>query len=386
MGKNRVLMKAEQSATASRINAAITEWVTDTSADDYMIGTEKDDWIICYGGNDTLEGLGGNDDLWGGSGRDTVSYWHAVRVDLSKRVAYSLDGAEGTDKLLDIESVEASDEDDILIGDNADNDLIGFGGNDSLEGGKGADYLSGGQGNDTLVAGAGADTLYGGSGDDLYRVDAASDTVFEGVESGTDTLYASGLGTYALAENVERLILTGQGKSSATGNAQDNSLTGNAANNTLKGMGGNDALNGGGGRDTLKGDAGNDVLNGGGDRDTLEGGAGNDTFVFSTALGASGKNIDTINDFSATDDVIHLDNDVFKAFSAENVTLGQEAFYAGWSAYQGHDADDRIIYNTISGALYYDADGSGAGAAVRFADLGFPTHPTITYQDFFIVA
>jgi serralysin len=33
------------------------------------------------------------------------------------------------------------------------------------------------------------------------------------------------------------------------------------------------------------------------------------------------------------------------------------------------DADDRFLYNTLNGALYFDADGSGRGARVLIAGL-----------------
>ncbi|MDD2828460.1 MAG: hypothetical protein PHW18_02670, partial [Sulfuricurvum sp.] len=47
------------------------------------------------------------------------------------------------------------------------------------------------------------------------------------------------------------------------------------------------------------------------------------------------------------------------------------------------DANDYILYNTTTGTLSYDADGSGATAAVQFATL--TGHPTVTSVDFTVV-
>jgi Ca2+-binding RTX toxin-like protein len=58
-----------------------------------------------------------------------------------------------------------------------------------------------------------------------------------------------------------------------------------------------------------------------------------------------------------------------------------------WSSNAGtaHDADDRIIYNTSTGRLFYDSDGNGAGAAVQIAIIG--NRPSnIASNDFVIVA
>jgi Ca2+-binding RTX toxin-like protein len=138
-------------------------------------------------------------------------------------------------------------------------------------------------------------------------------------------------------------------------------------------------LSGGSGRDALKGGAGDDTLIGGLGNDTLTGGDGNDVFVFNTA---TAKNVDTILDFVSGRDKIQLSQSIF----TDAGLIGNLSTDAFWSAATAHDASDRVIYNSTSGALYYDADGNGSGAAVQIAILGVQTHPTIDYKDFAVIA
>ena len=64
-------------------------------------------------------------------------------------------------------------------------------------------------------------------------------------------------------------------------------------------------------------------------------------------------------------------------------TLSMDTFLAGDGVTQAQNANQQIIYNKTSGALYYDADGSGTEYdAVQVAVIGTTTHPLLTYQDF----
>jgi Ca2+-binding RTX toxin-like protein/methionine-rich copper-binding protein CopC len=149
---------------------------------------------------------------------------------------------------------------------------------------------------------------------------------------------------------------------------------------------GNDTLTGNANANTFMGFGGNDVLRGAGGNDTLTGGAGSDQFVFDAAL--SGAGVDTLTDFTRGADKIVLDDDVFTALgttgTVAGVALSAAAFNAGSSAV---DAADRIVYNSSSGALYYDSDGSGSAAARQIALLGTTTHPTgLSASDFLVIA
>ena len=160
-----------------------------------------------------------------------------------------------------------------------------------------------------------------------------------------------------------------------SGTAGANSLTGSAGVDYIVGLGGNDVLVGLGGNDKLEGGSGNDKLYGKEGADLLTGGTGRDIFVFDTAISSG---VDTITDFLAVDDSIQLENAFFTGLSTGS--LSSSAFYIGAAA---HDSSDRVIYDKASGALFFDADGTGSVAALQFAQLTAGT--AVTRADFSII-
>jgi Ca2+-binding RTX toxin-like protein len=147
-----------------------------------------------------------------------------------------------------------------------------------------------------------------------------------------------------------------------------------------------DILNGGAGDDYIKGKSGNDIIDGGEGNDTLKGKGGNDTFVFDTALN-SDKNIDLIEGFTSGSDKIELHQSIFTELTA-GITLNASNLFSSADITSGNDfsGSSQILFNTNTGALYYDADGSGSAHAIQFATLGSGLHPAITSSDFIVVA
>jgi Ca2+-binding RTX toxin-like protein len=165
------------------------------------------------------------------------------------------------------------------------------------------------------------------------------------------------------------------GNDTVYGNNKTNVLGGAGGNDVLYGRGGGDIMDGGAGNDTLYGEGGNDILVGGLGQDTLIGGAGYDFFGFDTR--PSSSNIDVIDDFNVRYDSILLTKKIFKVAADSKGYIKSSAFWTGSSA---HDANDRIFYNNNTGAVYYDADGTGAKTAVQFAQLD--ANLKLTYKDF----
>ena len=305
----------------SSISAPLTVAATVFNAGQLLVGTA---------GNDILAGTL----LY----NETVSYAYAtapITVSLATSNQQNT-GAAGLDKLTNIDNLMGSDYNDSLSGNGKNN------------------VLDGGDGNDKLNGGIGADTLIGGLDNDTFVVNSVDDVVIEYLNEGTDKI-SSGV-TYTLPANVENLTLTGLLAINSTGNDLANKITGNTANNQL---------NGGAGSDTLDGGVGTN---------TLTGGAGKDIFKLTTA-----DHIDTITDFTVVDDTIKLENSVFTALTTTG-TLATSKFRVGAQAI---DADDFIVYNNMTGALLYDADGSNVGAAVQIAIVG--TGLSMTHADIVVI-
>ena len=199
------------------------------------------------------------------------------------------------------------------------------------------------------------DTMTGDQGDNVFTGGDGVDTVsYLNVKAGeggvaanlsirvAQNSLASGFDTFVRVENL-------------IGSVNDDTLTGNDFAN---------ALDGDAGDDILDGDAGDDILAGGAGADHLTGGTGEDAFVFDSDLGSA--NIDQITDFTVMNDTILLDNAVFAVLADGG--LARSAFVANRAGAATNDLQ-RVIYETDSGKLSFDADGNGDGAAVQFATL-----------------
>jgi Ca2+-binding RTX toxin-like protein len=394
-----------------------------------LVGNELANALLGNNGANFLEGGGGNDVLVGYAGDDIYG------VDSALDFVYEAAG-QGNDTIYTSVSYTLGAGISVEVLAARDNSLTAA---LSLVGNELANAILGNNGANYIDGGAGADILVGYGGNDIYVVDNAGDQVFESNTGGSDTVYAAASYTLAAGTSVE--VLAAQDNSattalSLTGNELANAILGNNGANVITGGGGTDILVGYGGNDTyyidgpgaqvfenagggndsvytsasftlgagqeiellaasnfaattamtltgnefnnsIYGNAGANILDGKGGNDVLVGQAGADTYQFTTAPGAG--NVDQVLGFEHGVDKIALDDAVFTAIGGLG-TLNANAFVTGGAAL---DASDRIVYNSATGQLFYDADGNGAGAAVLFAQLS--PGLSLTASDFQVI-
>ena len=415
------------SAISHTLAANIETLTLTGGADIDGTGNALDNILNGTSGNNRLDGLAGADLMRGGLGDDDYV------VDAGDVIVEAAGGGQDVARATASFALNAGAEVEILQAANLSGtialDLTGNELDNRIIGNAGANRLDDGNG--------GLDRLKGLAGDDTYFV-GTGDIVLEGASEGQDVVKAREsfvLNAGAFVEILQTADTGGTAAINLTGNELDNSILGNSGRNILdggtggidrlKGFGGDDVYfvatgdlvleDAGGGNDSVKarnnyvlnagaqveilktandagtgainltgnelanriiGNDGDNVLKGGLGADILLGNDGADRFVFNTTLGPG--NIDTILDFQVGVDEIGLDDGFFAGLALG--ALPEGAFHTGAAA---ADADDRIIYNSATGALLYDLDGNGAAAAVQFATA--QTGLTLAASDFVVI-
>jgi len=352
------------------VTGAGHDWLIGDTPANILSGAQGNDTILGDIGNDSLMGGLGDDSIHGGTGLDLLSYadltatTQAMIIDM---VSMRVTGAAANDSFAGIENVMAG------------------GGHDSLLGDGLANLLSSGWGNDTISGGAGADSIDGGGGTDLLSYAYLLATT-QGVTVDLLARRSSGAEGNDSILGIENVV-SGAGNDCLVGDGLANLLSSAAGNDTLSGGDGRDSLTGGDGNDrilggaaadSLMGNAGDDTLAGGAAADTLIGDSGSDYFIFDAAIGPG--EIDLITGYSVAEDTILLEDAIFTGIGTAGI-LTAGAFRVGAAA---ADADDRIIFNSATGALLYDADGNGTGAAIQFATITSLVG-TIKHAEFLVV-
>ncbi len=286
--------------------------------------------------SDTLRGGAGDDQFYGFNGSDIVDGGKGADTLLLQATSANLNGSSDA-QLLNLETISAFNATSgVTIA--LYNQSEGF----NIEGSNFADQLSGSSQSDTFIGFKGADTIDGGGGVDIVKIDGtslnlnnASNAQLVNVEKISAANASTGV-IIDLSKQTERIDIVGSGYG--------------------------------------------DTLIGGPGANYLTGGAGADHFVFKGPLGVT--NIDTLVDFTPNIDVLDFSQTSFVSLGVVG-PLGASAFWSSSSDASAHDGDDRLVYNTATGALYYDADGIGGAAAVQIAR--FSSLPGLSATDFFIV-
>lgn len=377
---------------------------------EHVTGSANDDRLTGDVRANTLKGLGGRDDLRGGAEADTLmsgaggtedapenldggssrfnhdgtdTYDHdgdpntaeistpdvqhmdkadysamtarmgGIVVDLNDNtVSKGTNGANGADRLVNIERITGSGGDDtFIVSDDEDDNFIidGGAGSDTLSFEFAADYPvklelllvdpdgTPGNADDFNIAHVpddgtadtadddlqGNNVFYNDTGTTAPTAVPTDEALYDlqYVEDKSDVLSGNQPGIHR-AWNIENVtgsdfddVIKGNGNQDNTfkGGAGDDTLVGHGGDDTLEGGNGNDELEGGDGSDMLMGGAGRDRLEGGdgidllrgdGGDDTLQGAAGTDdgdpdVFLFCVK---DGRNVDTIEDFQISGD------------------------------------------------------------------------------------
>lgn len=372
------------------------------------------DWNNFSGNFDliTLTGSSGADTIDGSFKNDAIFAFDGANV---------VRGWQGDDK------INGGNDGEILRGGDGADTLVGWGGNDTLIGDDdfsqfpaslpGDDQVYGGDGNDVMSGLRGFNVIDGGAGTDtvdygfivqnpaenpqypvrgvidLSRVVDPNDPnsafsayydldlteVFipqvRDILVGIENVDGSDYSETIIGNDVANRLFGWNGNDDISGRGAADNINGGFGNDSIWGETGNDFLLGGNGTDRLFGGSEADTLNGGIGNDTLNGGFGADRFVFNSTLKS---NVDLVSGYSVPADQIALENAIFTGLAVGALAGAQFKNLSLGAA----DASDRILWNAATGNLYFDVDGAGGVAAIRFANVVSAT--ALTASEFLV--
>ena len=410
---------------------------------DTITGTDGHNTVYGMAGDDTITLLAGPDSVYPGAGTDTVDAGDDgddLLVEAGDGADDTLGGGAGTDRIFyeaaatgvsvslddvandgvtgeqddvgaDIENVITGPYDDVVAGDDDDNEITTGDGNDVVTGNGGSDGMVGGNGTDTLsyatapngvvvllldgvasgegddffgefenVVGSafaddlegtsGANTIRPGLGADLVSSHQGDDTlVAEPVPDGADT-WNPGEGDdtadYALRTTAVSVTLDDEANDGAAGEGDDvpngvevvrgglagDAIVGGLEANTFYGGPGNDTLLGRGGADTLYGEAGDDAVIGSSGNDVLFGGIGHDSV-------SGGEGDDRLRGDVGNDTLLGGlgDDDEFGEDGNDKFVQGDTASANGSDLLVGGSGTDTATYSGRAGGVTVDVDG-----------------------------
>lgn len=332
--------------------------------DALILGTANADNLYGLAGDDTLQGGAGDDLINGGAGGDEASYlgrksnFTFTRNADGSVTAKDNTGAEGTDRLVDVEYLYfAADHAGYVLTDvvggygTSGNDamIMGTTGKDNLYGLAGDDTLCGDGGDDLIVGGDGFDTAVFLRNTNQYTFSRNADGSVkatalvgnEGVDTlvGVEAVYFDGDGGWKAIED----LVGGYGTP-----GDDPWILGTAGADNLYGLEGNDVLRGGGGNDFIDGGAGDDEV-------SYAGKKVNFTFTLN-----ADKSL-TIKDKTGaegTDKVVHVE---YVYFAGDNAGYRLSDLVPGYlpPVVLDLNGDGLNLVSRFASTVQFDTDGDG---------------------------
>jgi VCBS repeat-containing protein len=334
-----------------------------------VFGLDGNDNIFTGSGDDFLLGGEGADTMNGGAGEDATSYadsWDSVDVNLA--TTYADGGTASGDRLYNIEDVQGSIFDDILVGNSRANKLDGNIGADTIEGGAGADTLTAGESNNPDTNHEDLVTYKHSIFGVNVNITADASVQNTGGDAQGDVLFAP---PTSYSDDGITLTTPADVFGKLEGSQSGDTLTGNQLDNIIYGLAGGDIINGGAGDDTLVGGSG-------GDR--FDGGTGSDWVDYSVSESGSATFVSDAdnNVFPTTGVTVDLTgvgqggDAQGDTFVAANVNGNQVATVEN---IRGTDFGDKLYgdagNNIIAPGLGVDfVDGRGSGRDILQVDYG----------------